>query len=144
MARMPDRPRSRSVDTPREPSIRFARTGTRPSLRPVGEAVPIPVGPGRPAMSMPSRSAHLSDKTSGYPIQLAKVQRPALRDETLARPRLLDWLGGKINGRVVLVLADAGYGKTTLLADFARRSRLRTLWYRLDDDDRDWVSFLHH
>ena len=45
---------------------------------------------------------------------------------------------------MVLVLADAGYGKTTLLADFARRSRLRTLWYRLDDEDRDWVSFLHH
>ena len=21
---------------------------------------------------------------------------------------------------------------------------MRTLWYRLDDDDRDWVSFLHH
>jgi DNA-binding SARP family transcriptional activator len=42
------------------------------------------------------------------------------------------------------VLADAGYGKTTLLADFSRRSRMRTLWYRLDDDDRDWVSFLHH
>ena len=45
---------------------------------------------------------------------------------------------------MVLVLADAGYGKTTLLADFSRRSRMRTLWYRLDDDDRDWVSFLHH
>jgi DNA-binding SARP family transcriptional activator/tetratricopeptide (TPR) repeat protein len=93
---------------------------------------------------MPSRSAHLSDKTSGYPIQLAKVQRPALRDETLARPRLLDWLRAKIHGRVVLILADAGYGKTTLLADFSRRTRTRTLWYRLDHDDRDWVTLLNH
>jgi len=93
---------------------------------------------------MPSRSAHLSDKTSGYPIQLAKVQRPALRDETLARPRLLDWLRAKTRGRVVLILADAGYGKTTLLADFSRRTRTRTLWYRLDHDDRDWVAILHH
>ena len=93
---------------------------------------------------MPSRSAHLSDKARGYPIQLAKVQRPALRDETLARPRLLDWLRAKTRGRVVLLLADAGYGKTTLLADFSRRSRTRTLWYRLDQDDRDWVSILNH
>ena len=115
-----------------------------PSPQPVGEAVPIPVGPGRPAASMPSRSAHLSDKTSGYPIQLAKVQRPELRDETLARPRLLDWLRAKIHGRVVLILADAGYGKTTLLADFSRRTRSRTLWYRLDHDDRDWVTLINH
>ncbi len=86
----------------------------------------------------------MRDEVNGFPIQLAKVQRPALRDETLERPRLLDWLRAKIHGRVVLVLADAGYGKTTLLADFSRHTRLRTLWYRLDDDDRDWVSFFHH
>jgi ATP/maltotriose-dependent transcriptional regulator MalT/DNA-binding SARP family transcriptional activator len=79
-----------------------------------------------------------------YPIQLAKVQPPTLRDETLSRDRLLDWLSAKIHDRVILVLADAGYGKTTLLADFARRTRLRTLWYRLEDDDRDWIAFLNH
>ena len=81
---------------------------------------------------------------TGYPIQPAKVQRPPLRDQTLARDRLLDWLAAKIHHRVVLVIADAGYGKTTLLADFSRRTRLRTIWYRLDDDDRDWISFLSH
>ena len=42
------------------------------------------------------------------------------------------------------MIADAGYGKTTLLADFSRRTRLRTIWYRLDEDDRDWVGFLSH
>lgn len=78
------------------------------------------------------------------PIQLAKVQPPSLREETLARDRLLDWLNAKIHDRVILVLADAGYGKTTLLADFSRRTRLRTLWYRLEDDDRDWIAFLNH
>ena len=81
---------------------------------------------------------------NGYPIQPAKVQRPPLRDETLARDRLLDWLAAKVHHRVILVLADAGYGKTTLMADFSRRTRHRTLWYRLDDDDRDWISFLSH
>jgi LuxR family maltose regulon positive regulatory protein len=72
------------------------------------------------------------------------VQRPALRDDTLARDRLLDWLSARIHDRVILVLADAGYGKTTLLADFSRRTRLRTLWYRLEEDDRDWIAFLNH
>ena len=115
-----------------------------PPPRPAGRREPIPVGPGRAVVPLPSRSAHLSDETSGYPIQLAKVQRPALRDETLARPRLLDWLRTKVHGRVVLILADAGYGKTTLLADFSRRTRMRTLWYRLDHDDRDWLTVMHH
>src|SRR5918994_4843283 len=144
MAPMPDRPSITSVDTPRERSISFARPGASPPRRPVAGHAPVVVGLGRAAMSQPSRSAHLSDQGSAYPIQVAKVQRPALRDETLERPRLLDWLRVKLHGRVVLVLADAGYGKTTLLADFSRRSRMRTLWYRLDDDDRDWASFLHH
>ena len=79
-----------------------------------------------------------------YPIQPGKIQAPALRDETLARTRLLDWLDVKIHSRVVFVIADAGYGKTTLLADFSRRTRLRTIWYRIDEEDRDWVGFLAH
>lgn len=144
MARMPDRPTLGSVDAARERSISFAPPQRRPPPPEIVTRPPIAVGPGRIAGETPSRSAHLSDEGSGYPIQLAKVQRPALRDETLERPRLLDWLRAKIHGRVVLLLADAGYGKTTLLADFSRRTRMRTLWYRLDPDDRDWVTLLHH
>jgi LuxR family maltose regulon positive regulatory protein len=79
---------------------------------------------------------------SEYPIQISKVQGPPLREETLERVRLLDWLHVKIHRRVVLVTAEAGYGKTTLLSDFSRRSRVRTLWFRLDRGDRDWVGFI--
>jgi len=84
------------------------------------------------------------DHVDGYPVQSTKVQRPPLREETLARDRLLDWLDVKIHHRVVFVTAEAGYGKTTLLADFSRRTRLRTLWYRLDAEDRSWIAFLSY
>jgi ATP/maltotriose-dependent transcriptional regulator MalT/DNA-binding SARP family transcriptional activator len=77
-----------------------------------------------------------------YPVQVSKVQAPPLRDETLERVRLLEWLHVKVHRRVVLVVAEAGYGKTTLLADFTRRSRVRILWFRLDRGDRDWVGFI--
>jgi len=77
-----------------------------------------------------------------YPIQISKVQAPPLRDQTLARDRLLEWLGVKVHSRAVLVIAEAGYGKTTLLADFSRRTRIRSLWFRLDRGDRDWVGFI--
>jgi len=79
---------------------------------------------------------------SEYPVQISKVQAPPLREETLERVRLLDWLRVKIHRRVVLVIAEAGYGKTTLLADFSRRSRVRTIWFRLDRGDHDWVGFI--
>jgi ATP/maltotriose-dependent transcriptional regulator MalT/DNA-binding SARP family transcriptional activator len=79
-----------------------------------------------------------------YPVQVSKVQAPPLRDETLARDRLLDWLSVKIHRRAVLLTAEAGYGKTTLLADFTRRTRLRVLWFRLDRGDRDWTGFIAH
>ena len=79
---------------------------------------------------------------SEYPVQVSKVQAPPLREETLARDRLLDWLSVKVHRRVVLLIAEAGYGKTTLLADFSRRTRLRILWFRLDRGDRDWVGFI--
>jgi ATP/maltotriose-dependent transcriptional regulator MalT len=43
-----------------------------------------------------------------YPVQIGKVQAPALREETLARDRLLEWLSIKIHRRVVLLVAEAG------------------------------------
>ena len=129
-----------SVDTLRERSVSFAHPRTHPS----GERSPSPVAAGAGATAASPASGAHRDDVSGFPIQYAKVQPPPLRQETLARHRLLDWLAAKIHHRIILVLADAGYGKTTLLADFAGRTRLRTLWYRLDEDDRDWISVLHH
>src|SRR5258705_2747481 len=145
MSNMPNRPSAEPrVETGRHRSASFAPPGPHPPGHPVGDRPPVPVGPGGSVPApRPGSRAH-PNEVGRYPIELAKVQRPALRDETLERPRLLDWLRAKVHGRVVLVLADAGYGKTTLLADFSRRTRMRTLWYRLDEGDRDWTSLLHH
>ncbi|MGH2464439.1 MAG: hypothetical protein ACRDGI_03180, partial [Candidatus Limnocylindrales bacterium] len=81
---------------------------------------------------------------SEFPLQAAKVQRPALRAETLQRDRLLNWLSSQAEARVILVTAEAGYGKTTLLADFSRTTRRRVLWYRIDENDRGWVGFIRY
>lgn len=81
---------------------------------------------------------------SGFPIQLAKVQPPPLRADVLSRDRLNSWLEASSRRRVVLIVAEAGYGKTTLLGDWSAHSPRRTLWYRLDPDDRDWLTFLNH
>jgi LuxR family maltose regulon positive regulatory protein len=77
-------------------------------------------------------------------IARAKITPAPVREATLARERLLGWLAESIQHRLIAVVADTGYGKTTLLADFTRRAEIRCLWYRLDAADRDWVAFLNY
>ncbi len=48
------------------------------------------------------------------------------------------------SARLRVIIAEAGYGKSTLLADHARRTSGRTIWYRLEASDRDWVTFLSY
>src|SRR5258706_4427733 len=153
---MPDMPSRRApvVDTRHRASPSFAAPEPTPRTHRVRSEDRDPdapqafgrhlvsVGPGRPGIvaSIVASGGPLGAMTE-YPIQVSKVQAPPLRDETLARDRLLEWLAVKIHGRVSLVVAEAGYGKTTLLSDFSRRTRVRTMWYRLDRGDRDWVAF---
>ena len=140
----PDRPllTEHDIDTLERRSLSFGPSTATRTERASRE--PVPVGPGRSAPS-PSVSFPISGEVvHEFPLQLAKVQRPTLRRETLRRERLLAWLKVQVHHRVVLVTAEAGYGKTTLLADFARHHRRPTMWYRLDEDDRNWISFLHY
>ena len=78
------------------------------------------------------------------PIIKSKIQPPALRASTLSRQRLIDRLADATSHRLTLLIAEAGYGKTTLLADFAAKSPARTLWYRLDPTDADVITWANH
>jgi ATP/maltotriose-dependent transcriptional regulator MalT/DNA-binding SARP family transcriptional activator len=89
-------------------------------------------------------AADMAHVRPGFPLRPGKVQRPILPHETLRRDRLLDWLDKRSGKRVLLLLAEAGFGKTTLVADHTRRSRLRTFWYRLDEDDTEGLVFIRY
>jgi DNA-binding SARP family transcriptional activator len=102
----------------------------------------IPVGPGGVGLAYGAPAAWYP--VSDPPSRPSKTRPPELREDVLSRTRLLDWLDAKIHRRVVAVVADAGYGKTTLLADFSRHTRLRTIWYRLDQEDADVVTFVRY
>jgi len=65
----------------------------------------------------------------------------------LARPRLLDLLTELGPGRVGLVVAPAGCGKTTLLTQWAGQVDLPVVWHRAEAADTNVTRFatrLHH
>jgi ATP/maltotriose-dependent transcriptional regulator MalT/DNA-binding SARP family transcriptional activator len=72
----------------------------------------------------------------------AKLTLPPPRSAIIHRDRLIDLLATHTSRRVTVVSAPAGYGKTTLLLDFAQGSRATVCWYALDERDRDLRTFL--
>ncbi|HET7686103.1 MAG TPA: hypothetical protein VFM19_06870, partial [Candidatus Limnocylindria bacterium] len=80
-----------------------------------------------------------------YPIIHNKVLSPHFVNPTLRRARLIEWLNQHADCRAVVVAADAGYGKTTLLWQWEREVAFHCYWYKLDRSDRDWslqISYL--
>src|SRR5215468_10936676 len=57
------------------------------------------------------------------------------------RPRLLARLAEGIGRGLTVVCTPAGFGKTTLLGDWARRSRRTVAWLSLDSADNDPARF---
>ena len=56
----------------------------------------------------------------------------------------MDWLGANLDKPLLLVSASAGYGKTTLLAQFTADAPLPVGWYQLDASDNDPAAFLEY
>ncbi len=71
-----------------------------------------------------------------------KLLPPRPVSELLSRPRLTDRLAENKNNPLTLVAADAGCGKTTLIADFIRIQPREAVWYQLDHTDADPITFL--
>jgi ATP/maltotriose-dependent transcriptional regulator MalT/DNA-binding SARP family transcriptional activator len=66
--------------------------------------------------------------------QVAKILLPAVPSMTLSRPALESRLDEALDRRLTLVIAGAGFGKSTLVASWAARHHCA--WYALSWDDR--------
>ncbi|MEO8611916.1 MAG: LuxR C-terminal-related transcriptional regulator [Chloroflexota bacterium] len=70
-----------------------------------------------------------------------KLQIPTLPATWVSRPDLIRRLDEVENFKLTLVCASAGYGKTTLLSEWATQTRLPTAWVELDERDNTAESF---
>ena len=74
----------------------------------------------------------------------SRIQVPAPRAGTVSRTGLVNRLRASTCASVATVVAPAGYGKTTLLAQWAARDTRRFAWVTVDDRDNDPVVLLRH
>jgi len=71
-----------------------------------------------------------------------KLLAPRAVSELIERPRLTARLQANLSSPMTMVAADAGCGKTTLIADFIRNQSRPSVWYQLDHTDADPMVFL--
>ena len=75
-------------------------------------------------------------------VNISKITPPHLSD-ILSRPRLLNLLENNKHKKLILVLGQAAQGKTTLVASYAKMSKIPTAWINLSNEDSDPVDLYH-
>ena len=77
---------------------------------------------------------------AGRPVSdltVSKLLRPLVRPETIQRSPLIERLVNSNGVPIVSVAAPAGYGKTTLLSQWADRDPRAFAWVSVDEADND-------
>jgi LuxR family maltose regulon positive regulatory protein len=73
-----------------------------------------------------------------------KFYIPQPRKAIIHREHLFDMLNGGIKGKLVLVSAPAGYGKTTLITSWLTKQDLPVAWVSEDEGDNDYFRFFSY
>jgi LuxR family maltose regulon positive regulatory protein len=78
------------------------------------------------------------------PILASKLYIPPFRPDLVLRPRLINRLndGLAIGCKLTLISASAGFGKTTLVSEWATGCQRPVAWLSLDEGDNDLARFL--
>ena len=94
----------------------------------------------------PSAATPLSSATSRSSLHLltTKISVPPARLNVVTRSRLIQWMNTALRGTLTLIVAPAGWGKTTLLSAWhadASPDAWPLAWVSLDEGDNDPIRF---
>src|ERR1700742_657062 len=78
---------------------------------------------------------HRAQAGRGYDLVTSKVRRPQVRPGMVCRSSLLERLARGDVGPIVSVVAPPGYGKTTLLSQWAERDGQAFAWVWVEEGD---------
>ncbi|MFL5982446.1 MAG: LuxR C-terminal-related transcriptional regulator [Gaiellaceae bacterium] len=73
-----------------------------------------------------------------------KIRVPVLRSDLVSRTALVNQLRANVDAPIISVLAPVGYGKTTVLAQWAERDSRPFAWISIDEQDDDPVVLVRH
>ncbi|MBV9957968.1 MAG: helix-turn-helix transcriptional regulator, partial [Acidobacteria bacterium] len=73
-----------------------------------------------------------------------KLYLPPARQSLVDRPRLLEHLNEGLKGKLTLISAPAGFGKTSLVTAWRETSELPLAWLSLDAEDNEPSRFLDY
>jgi LuxR family maltose regulon positive regulatory protein len=76
------------------------------------------------------------------PILATKLYIPGLRPNVVSRPRLIERLNEGLHGKLTLISAPAGFGKTTLVSQWLAGCGRPAAWLSLDEGENDPARFL--
>jgi LuxR family maltose regulon positive regulatory protein len=81
---------------------------------------------------------------SSFDLVMSKLLCPLPRPGTVGRSSLIERLARGDPGPIVSVVAPPGYGKTTLLSQWAERNGQAFAWVSLEEPDNDPKVFLRY
>src|SRR6266480_2826155 len=101
---------------------------TRSTARPAASTLPVPMT----AASSGSLSSLIR----------TKLYRPRSGSDVIPRTRLIERLNAALGGEITLVCAPAGFGKSTLLAQWVQTIDRPNAWLSLDEHDNELPVFV--
>ena len=86
----------------------------------------------------------LRDESALGPLLTSQLHAPRLSAPLIIREDLLTALDNGLERKLTLLCAPTGFGKTTLLAQWAKRQQRRVVWLSLSDEQNEPLCFLHY